>query len=172
MIELEWEETTLHRVWLAGVQNALVLTRQVFLNKDGSRGELHLINDLRRCAVGASAAHVEETYALRWKVRGRPCGGVLQIDQIKHGLRAFARPPGAKAKQSLIFVDGGLCKVGSGKSSYSIKSFCIEGQIDLKCVKNSVGAMEGLQTSLFYTCSICVTSVIQQESIDIAFIDV
>ena len=64
MSELEWEETTLPRVWLAGVKNALVLTRQVFLNKDGSRGELYLIsNDL-----GVSAAHVEETYALRWKV--------------------------------------------------------------------------------------------------------
>ena len=43
MSELEWEETTLHRVWLAEVPNALVLTRQTFLNKDGSRGELYLI---------------------------------------------------------------------------------------------------------------------------------
>lgn len=64
MSELAWEETTTHRVWLAGVENALQLTRLVFENKDGSRGELYLItNDLM-----ADAAQIQSTYRLRWKV--------------------------------------------------------------------------------------------------------
>lgn len=64
MSELGWEETTTHRVWLAGVKTALVLARLVFENADGSRGELYLItNDLT-----ADAAQIESTYRLRWKV--------------------------------------------------------------------------------------------------------
>ena len=64
MGELEWEETTTHRVWLAGVKTALLLARLVFDNKDGSRGELYLLtNDLT-----TDAAQIQSTYRLRWKV--------------------------------------------------------------------------------------------------------
>ena len=64
MSELEWEETTTHRVWLAGVKTALLLARLVFDNKDGTRGELYLItNDLTTDAV-----QIQSTYRLRWKV--------------------------------------------------------------------------------------------------------
>ena len=64
MSELEWEETTTHRVWLAGVKTALLLARLIFENKDGTRGELYLItNDLT-----TDAAQIQSTYRLRWKV--------------------------------------------------------------------------------------------------------
>lgn len=64
MSELEWEETTTHRVWLAGVKTALLLARLVFENKDGTRGELYLLtNDLT-----TDALQIQSTYRLRWKV--------------------------------------------------------------------------------------------------------
>ena len=64
MSELDWEETTQHRVWLAGVDTALSLTRLVFEHQDDRRGTLYLItSDL---TVGA--AQIESTYRLRWKV--------------------------------------------------------------------------------------------------------
>lgn len=64
MGELGWEETTTHRVWLAGVKTALLLARLVFDNRDGTRGELYLItNDLT-----ADAVQIQSTYRLRWKV--------------------------------------------------------------------------------------------------------
>lgn len=64
MSELGWEETTTHRVWLAGVKTALLLARLVFENQDGRRGELYLLtNDLT-----TDAAQIQSTYRLRWKV--------------------------------------------------------------------------------------------------------
>lgn len=64
MSELEWEETTTHRVWLAGVETALLLARLVFENKDGSRGELYLLTN----ELTTDAAQIQSTYGLRWKV--------------------------------------------------------------------------------------------------------
>ncbi|WP_394351064.1 IS701 family transposase [Spirosoma arboris] len=64
MSDLGWEETTQHRVWLAGVETALLLTRLVFDNKDDSRGTLYLLtNDLT-----VDATQVQSTYGLRWRI--------------------------------------------------------------------------------------------------------
>lgn len=64
MSQLAWEETTTYRVWLAGVDTALVLTRLVFAHKDQPPGELYLITN----ELGADAAQMQQTYALRWKI--------------------------------------------------------------------------------------------------------
>ena len=160
MSELKWDETTRYQVWLAEVPNALVLTRQTFLNKDGSRGELYLIsNDLGRCAVATSAAHLPDKYGLGWTVEA-----FYKSIQSNTG---YAHWPAHRVRthgNHLFLVMrgrpcGGLCDVSSGERSYSVELFCVEGPTAIKGVKNSVGAEEGPQASLSHTCSMCVTSV-------------
>lgn len=62
--ELDLQENQVMQVWLKGLDFPVVLTKQVFLNKDGSRGELYVVtNDLDLSAEAISAI-----YTSRWSV--------------------------------------------------------------------------------------------------------
>ena len=62
--ELEVQKDVAITVWLKGLDFPVLLTRQVFRNKDGSTGELYLVtNDLGLTGQATSA-----TYADRWGV--------------------------------------------------------------------------------------------------------
>lgn len=62
--ELEAQKGEAITVWLKGLDFPVLLTKQVFTNKDGSHGELHLVtNDLELTAQAISA-----TYEQRWGV--------------------------------------------------------------------------------------------------------
>lgn len=62
--ELEWHEVDSRIVYLQGLDFPLLLTKQVFTNKDGSCGELHIVsNDLN-----LTAPELFHTYGKRWGV--------------------------------------------------------------------------------------------------------
>jgi len=62
--ELDLQEHHTKRVWLKGLDFPVLLTKQVFLNKDGSRGELYVVtNDLELIAEAISII-----YQSRWNV--------------------------------------------------------------------------------------------------------
>lgn len=62
--ELEWGETDKRVVFLQGLDFPVVLCKQVFTNKDGSFGELHLVsNDL-----DLTARELFDTYGKRWGI--------------------------------------------------------------------------------------------------------
>jgi len=62
--ELDLQENQAIQVWLKGLDFPILLTKQVFLNKDGSQGELYVVtNDLELSAEAISAI-----YTSRWSV--------------------------------------------------------------------------------------------------------
>lgn len=62
--ELDLQQNHTKRVWLKGLDFPVLLTKQVFLNKDGSRGELYVVtNDLE-----LNAEAISMIYQSRWKV--------------------------------------------------------------------------------------------------------
>ena len=62
--ELDFQETSTYTVWLKGLDFPVTLCKQVFTNKDGSKGELYLItNDLTLSDQG-----ITTTYDKRWDV--------------------------------------------------------------------------------------------------------
>lgn len=62
--ELNFPEQTAVQGWLKGYENAVLLVRQVFTNKDGSTGVLHLVCSDLTCNYDA----ITTTYKRRWKV--------------------------------------------------------------------------------------------------------
>jgi len=62
--ELDFPEQTAVQGWLKGSAQAVLLVRQVFKNKDGSTGVLHLACSDLTCGYDA----VTTTYKKRWKV--------------------------------------------------------------------------------------------------------
>jgi len=62
--ELDFQSNPLYTVWLQGLDFPMLLTKQVFTNKDGSTGELYLItNDL-----SLTDSDLFTTYQRRWSV--------------------------------------------------------------------------------------------------------
>jgi len=62
--ELDFQKASTFTVWLKGLDFPVQLYKQVFTNKDGSKGELYLItNDLE-----LSAQNISATYQQRWGV--------------------------------------------------------------------------------------------------------
>jgi len=62
--ELDFQKASTLTVWLKGLDFPVQLYKQVFINKDGSKGELYLItNDLE-----LSAQNISATYQQRWGV--------------------------------------------------------------------------------------------------------
>ncbi len=62
--ELQWHEVDSRIVYLQGLDFPLLLTKQVFTNKDGSLGELHIVsNDLN-----LTTPELFHTYGKRWGV--------------------------------------------------------------------------------------------------------
>jgi len=56
--ELDLQENHTKRVWLKGLDFPVLLTKQVFLNKDGSCGELYVVtNDLELNAEAISTIY-------------------------------------------------------------------------------------------------------------------
>lgn len=62
--ELDFSEQTAVRGWLKGYAQAVLLVRQVFTNKDGSTGILHLVCSDLTCDYDA----ITTTYKKRWQV--------------------------------------------------------------------------------------------------------
>lgn len=62
--ELDFPEQTVVQGWLKGYAKAVLLVRQVFTNKDGSTGILHLVCSDLACDYNA----ITTTYKKRWKV--------------------------------------------------------------------------------------------------------
>lgn len=62
--ELDFSEQTAVLGWLKGYAKAVLLVRQVFTNKDGSTGILHLVCSDLTCDYNA----ITTTYKKRWKV--------------------------------------------------------------------------------------------------------
>ena len=62
--ELDFPEQTAVQGWLKGYANAVLLVRQVFTNKDGSTGILHLVCSDLTCDHDA----ITTTYKKRWQV--------------------------------------------------------------------------------------------------------
>lgn len=62
--ELDFSEKTTVQAWLKGYAKAVLLVRQVFTNKDGSTGILHLVCSDLSCDYDA----ITTTYKKRWKV--------------------------------------------------------------------------------------------------------
>jgi len=62
--ELDFSEHTTVQGWLKGYANAVLLVRQVFTNKDGSTGILHLVCSDLTCDYNA----ITTTYKKRWQV--------------------------------------------------------------------------------------------------------
>jgi uncharacterized pyridoxamine 5'-phosphate oxidase family protein len=62
--ELDFPEQTAMQGWLKGYANPVLLVRQVFTNKDGSTGILHLVCSDLTCDYNA----ITTTYKKRWKV--------------------------------------------------------------------------------------------------------
>lgn len=62
--ELKFPEQTAVRGWLKGYAQAVLLVRQVFTNKDGSTGILHLVCSDLTCDYDA----ITTTYKKRWQV--------------------------------------------------------------------------------------------------------
>lgn len=62
--ELDFPEQTVVRGWLKGCAQAILLVRQVFKNKDGSTGRLHLVCSDLTCDYDA----ITTTYKKRWQV--------------------------------------------------------------------------------------------------------
>ncbi len=62
--ELDFPEQTALQGWLKGYAKAVLLVRQVFKNKDGSTGILHLVCSDLTCDYNA----ITTTYKKRWKV--------------------------------------------------------------------------------------------------------
>ena len=58
------EENTALAIWLEGVDFPLLLSRQVFTNKDGSQGVLYLVTS----DLNLSALQMQTIYQKRWKV--------------------------------------------------------------------------------------------------------
>ena len=117
------------------------------------------LSDLGRCAVATSAAHLPDKYGLGWTVEA-----FYKSIQSNTGYAHWPAHQVRTQGNHLFLVMrgrpcGGLCDVSSGERSYSVEPFCVEGPTAIKSVKNSVGAVERPQASLFYTCSTCVTSV-------------
>jgi len=62
--ELEWHQTEPRIIYLPGLDFPVLLTKQVFTNKDGSNGELFLVsNDLKLTAL-----ELFSTYGERWGI--------------------------------------------------------------------------------------------------------
>jgi len=62
--ELDLQENQTIQVWIKGLDFPVLLTKQVFLNKDGSRGELYVVtNDLE-----LNAEAISTIYQSRWDV--------------------------------------------------------------------------------------------------------
>jgi len=62
--ELEWDQSPTRVVFMQGLDFPLLLTKQVFTNKDGSKGELHLVSN----DVNLTAPELFYTYSKRWGV--------------------------------------------------------------------------------------------------------
>ncbi|BBP00478.1 IS701 family transposase [Sulfuriferula nivalis] len=62
--ELDFPEQTAVQGWLKGYAKAVLLVREVFTNKDGSTGVLHLVCSDLTCDYDA----ITTTYKKRWKV--------------------------------------------------------------------------------------------------------
>jgi hypothetical protein len=62
--ELEWDQNPTRVVFMQGLDFPLLLTKQVFTNKDGSKGELHLVSN----DVNLTAPELFYTYSKRWGV--------------------------------------------------------------------------------------------------------
>ena len=62
--ELDFSEKTVVQGWLKGYAHAVLIVRQVFTNKDGSTGILHLVCSDLTCDYNA----ITTTYKKRWKV--------------------------------------------------------------------------------------------------------
>ena len=61
---IEFQEEKPVKVWIAGLDFALLLSKQVFKNKDGSTGELYLLcSDLE-----LSDSQIQAIYQKRWNV--------------------------------------------------------------------------------------------------------
>jgi hypothetical protein len=61
---VELEENAVTEIWLEGVDFPLLLTKQVFTNKDGSQGVLYLVTS----DTTLSASSIKTIYQKRWKV--------------------------------------------------------------------------------------------------------
>ena len=62
--DLNWPEQTVVRGWLKGYAKEVLVVRQVFTNKDGSTGKLHLASSDLTCSYDA----ITTTYKKRWQV--------------------------------------------------------------------------------------------------------
>lgn len=62
--ELEWQEVDNRIVYLQGLDFPLLLAKQVFTNKDGSSGELHIVSNNQNLTT----PELFHTYGKRWGV--------------------------------------------------------------------------------------------------------
>jgi len=61
---LSLQENTTQQIWLEGVDFPLLLTKQVFRNKDGSQGVLYLVTS----DTNLTALQIQTIYQKRWKI--------------------------------------------------------------------------------------------------------
>ena len=62
--QLDLQTNRAYKVWIKGLNFEVLLTKQVFINKDGSSGELYVVtNDLT-----LSGKAISTIYEKRWKV--------------------------------------------------------------------------------------------------------
>ncbi|MBG6076303.1 hypothetical protein IWX85_002133 [Polaromonas sp. CG_9.11] len=104
---LDFPEQTAVQGWLKGYAKAVCLVRQVFKNKDGSTGILHLACSDLTCDYNAIPLELQKTVA---------SGGVSQIPEVQCQPGKVTNSNGENPKQPC--VHGDLCRVQARMSEH------------------------------------------------------
>jgi hypothetical protein len=94
--ELKFPDGGVVQGWLKGYDRPVLLSRQVFKNKDDSTGTLHLVCSDLTCRYD----ELTTTYKKRWQV-----AGVSQIFKVQREFGQVPNTHGKDAEQSCVHVD-------------------------------------------------------------------
>ena len=135
--QLDIQSGSVLQVWIKGLDFPVLLTKQVFTNKDGSTGVLYLVsNDLE-----LTFDHLTTIYQVRWKVeefhKSAKQNASLEKSPTKYEV----------TQSNHIFCSMiSVCKLELLKISHSKNHFAIKSQLYIKAIKAAFEELQSMKT--------------------------
>jgi len=132
------EENTAKKVYLKGTKFPVLVTKQVFINKDGSEGVLYLVSgDLK-----LDAFQINNTYQKRWKVE--------EYHKSIKSNAALEKSPAKTVRTQSNHIFASLFaffKFEILKTNTCLNHFALKAKIQLKATQAALGELQELKLS-------------------------
>jgi len=140
--QLDLQSKRTYKVWIKGLSFEVLLTKQVFKNKDGSSGELYLVtNDLT-----LSEQAISTIYKKRWNVE-------VFHKSLKQNAGLAKSPTKYEVTQSNhIFASMiAFCKLELLKLKENLNHFALKSRLYLKAIKAAFDELQELKKFQFHS---------------------